>query len=388
MAGLIASLAGSGSFAVDKGRFNTINPRALASVMEAAEGEEEPDEEEARETFAIQFGSGALPFGRAAGSFSIAGGVADIGAVSVSAEETTVLADAALDLNTLSLKSEWTVRAEAPAEGVEPHVRITFSGPLDSPDRQTDLVPLLDLLRSRYMQRQLDELEALQRQRAAVEPGAGTVEATAPAEAPVRQEQLPPEEPLSEASEEPVSGTGSIEPSAFTSEPDVPEPEPPAEAAEAPARDTGPTAPARQPARAAAAASSASRTATDDLPEDASSALDALQAASDRAGAEQAPEAATAPERPRGILQRLAPALREAVSGDAAERAAVTAGSDGAAAEDGPAETQTASPPPPAPRRRQAAPAPQPAPETPTAEEANDDDAFRTLPNGVVIKVR
>ncbi len=72
-------------------------------------GDEEPDEDRARETFAIHFGSGALPFGQAAGSFSVSAGVVDVATVSLDAGDATVLADAAFDLNTLSMASDWTV---------------------------------------------------------------------------------------------------------------------------------------------------------------------------------------------------------------------------------------------------------------------------------------
>lgn len=167
MAGLVATLAGTGSFAISEGRINALNPAALTAVMGGAEGGDEPDEAQARETFAINFGSGALPFGRAAGSVSVEGGVATIPTVSVSAGDTTVLADARIDLNTLSLNSEWTIRAseQAVPEGTQPSVRLAFSGPIARPGRQVDLNPLLDALRSRYLQRQLDEIEKLEEAR-------------------------------------------------------------------------------------------------------------------------------------------------------------------------------------------------------------------------------
>jgi hypothetical protein len=167
MAGLVSTLAGTGSFAVSDGRINALNPGALTAVMEAAEGEEQPDEQLARETFAIHFGSGAFPFGRAAGSFSVAAGVVNVATVSASAANATVLADAGFDLNNFSLSSGWTIRAgeAGTPERSQPHVRVLFSGPIARPERRVDLAPLLDLLRSNYLQRQLDELEELEEAR-------------------------------------------------------------------------------------------------------------------------------------------------------------------------------------------------------------------------------
>ena len=166
LAGIIATLGGSGSFSVEEGRFNALNADALAAVMAAAAGDIEPDDNAARETFATLFGSGALAFGRATGSFSIASGAVSVPTVSLAAAATTVLADARIDLNTLALESGWTVRIEEGGpEEAQPYVPLSFHGPIVRPVREIDLVPLLDLLRSRFLQLKLDELEGLQRQR-------------------------------------------------------------------------------------------------------------------------------------------------------------------------------------------------------------------------------
>lgn len=166
MAGILATLSGSGSFSIDGGRLNALNADALTAVMAMAEGDTDvdPDENAARETFATLFGSGAMPFGRATGSFSIANGAVSIPTVSLAAGKTKVLADAAMDLNTLTLQSKWTVRIEEGAEeAAQPYVPVVFRGPIVRPTREVDLNPLLNLLRSRFLQRQLEELEELKR---------------------------------------------------------------------------------------------------------------------------------------------------------------------------------------------------------------------------------
>jgi hypothetical protein len=165
-AGIVATLAGSGSFSVESGRVNALNPEALTAVMAAAEGKDEPDETKARETFATLFGSGALDLGRAAGSFSIANGIMTIPTVSLEAGTTAILADATFDLSKLTLQSQWVVRSgEVGADQAQPYVPIRFSGAIADPDRQIDVDPLLNLMRSRFLQRQLKELEALEEAR-------------------------------------------------------------------------------------------------------------------------------------------------------------------------------------------------------------------------------
>jgi hypothetical protein len=167
MAGLVSTLSGNGSFAISGGRFNTLNPAALSDVMNIAEGDQEPDEEKARETFAISFPVGALPFGDLAGAFSITAGVLEAPTVSLRAGGATVLADARLDLNTRQVKSDWSIRVAEPdvADEAQPYVRIAFEGPIARPERRLDLNPLLASLRAHFLQRQLDKLEALEAER-------------------------------------------------------------------------------------------------------------------------------------------------------------------------------------------------------------------------------
>ena len=169
-AGVVATLSGSGSFSIDAGRINVMNPDALNAVMSAAEGPTEPDDLQARETFATLFGSGALNVGRVAGSFAIANGSMSIPTVSMQSGETAILADARFDLSRLTLESQWVVRngGSGSDEG-QPYVPIHFSGDIADPDRQVDLEPLLNLLRSRFLQRQLKELEELEAVRKRVE---------------------------------------------------------------------------------------------------------------------------------------------------------------------------------------------------------------------------
>jgi hypothetical protein len=87
--------------------------------------------------------------------------------VSVAAAATHVLADATLDLNDLTLASEWSIRAgeSGVADEQKPTVDVRFSGSISGPERQVDLAPLLDLVQSRHLQRQLAELEALEKPR-------------------------------------------------------------------------------------------------------------------------------------------------------------------------------------------------------------------------------
>jgi hypothetical protein len=228
VAGIVSTLNGNGSFSIDEGRLNSLNGDALATVMTAAEGEEQPDEAEARETFAQQFGSGALEFGRVAGSFSILDGVTTIPTVSLAGGATTILAEAKFDLNALALSSEWTVRSTGAAEAeTQPYVQLRFSGPIASPERRVEITPLLNLLQNRFTQIQVDKIQeaelrnaGMERQRAAAaqEAAANRRDAEPPA--------LRPAPALQPSASQPPAPEPAHDPASIEVGPDLPPPPP------------------------------------------------------------------------------------------------------------------------------------------------------------------
>jgi hypothetical protein len=316
MAGLIATLNGSGTLAISNGRLNSLNSDALKEVLKAAESSDEPDEEQARETFASLFGSGALAFGDSVGSFSIVGGVLTMPTVSLEAGATTVFADATLDLSQLAVASTWRVQVDDGLPGDQPEVNVLFSGPVAEPERRIDLARLLQLLSVRFQERQIAEIEMLSRAQAEAEAAAAAAAAAA------TSEEAPPS-----------GGPG------FTASPEAGSPEPPV----------------TEPDIADGAAPEPAAAEPDLAPEPGEVAppLNLVPENTEPAESIQ-PEPAAAPEET-----------------------------------DAPAETEEAAEPAPepAPSRRRPrasgnATAPPPPPPPPPPEE------FRTLPNGVIVKIR
>ena len=161
LAAILDTLGGSGSFSVENGRLNALNADALSAVMAAAEGDKEPDPEEARETFAQLFGSGTMKFGRAAGAFSVSDGVVTVPTVLLAEDATTILAGARLDLKALDFVSDWMVRSGgAEDKAAQPSVQVHFSGSIADPERRIGLEPLLSRLQSRFLEHQIEVLEA------------------------------------------------------------------------------------------------------------------------------------------------------------------------------------------------------------------------------------
>ena len=104
------------------------------------------------------------------------------------------MADGTLDLNSLTLASDWSLRGDAPegSEEPQPFVRVLFSGPVFKAERRVDLNPLLEVLRARYLQRQLsDRIEQLEAARRRAEAAARALSVPQPG-APGRPVPTPP----------------------------------------------------------------------------------------------------------------------------------------------------------------------------------------------------
>ena len=78
--------------------------------MATVDPEVAPDTALAREIFFRELGADGLAFDAAEASFAIGAGVIDVGTFTVSAPDTVLHADASINLNTLTLASDWTLR--------------------------------------------------------------------------------------------------------------------------------------------------------------------------------------------------------------------------------------------------------------------------------------
>ncbi len=166
MSALVASLSGSGSVVVENGVIRHMNPHAFAYAVDAADKGPELDEDAVHEAFARRLDAGSMRFGRAEGSLTLAGGVARTRNVRLDGAPIDALATATVDLSTLDLVSEWTLRAEATgAQGRMQEVSMLFAGPLAAPSRTIDVAPLIDYLTTRAIEREVERLEELEEQR-------------------------------------------------------------------------------------------------------------------------------------------------------------------------------------------------------------------------------
>ncbi len=99
---------------------------------------------------------------------------------------------------------------EEGAEETQPYVQISFTGEIGDPERRIDLNPLLNLLRSRFLQRQLDELEKLEAARKRIEAEQAARKAEEERRAAEEQQVTPDEPPSTGTTSEPSSAPSPI----------------------------------------------------------------------------------------------------------------------------------------------------------------------------------
>jgi uncharacterized protein involved in outer membrane biogenesis len=165
LAGLVSTLSGSGSFAVSDGLVRSVNPHAFSSIIRAADSGLELERDAVEAAFRGHLDAGTLMFDRASGSFSVSSGILRVSTISVDAPSASVLGGAALDLNDMTLRSDWSLKVDPGPErvaGAEPEVGLVFAGPIAAPERAVDVTPLLGFLTVRAFEQEVERIENLQ----------------------------------------------------------------------------------------------------------------------------------------------------------------------------------------------------------------------------------
>jgi uncharacterized protein involved in outer membrane biogenesis len=164
-AGLVATLAGSGAFSLSDATLRSVNPLAFDAVIRAADAGLSIERDTIAGAFAGHLDSGSISVDAVSGSFGISSGILRVPTVSVKAGDATVLASGSIDLNALTLASDWSIKRDAKAgrpEQSEPQVGLIFEGALQQPSRRLDVMPLLAYLNIRAFEREVEEVQKLQ----------------------------------------------------------------------------------------------------------------------------------------------------------------------------------------------------------------------------------
>ena len=163
-AGLISSLTGGGTLAIHDGEARYINPRAVNLVIKAVDLGQQFADDALAGLFAGYIDAGSLGFTEAQAAFSIAAGTVRMQNLAVEATDARATGSAAIDLNTLTLNSDWSLTFDAgdvKSDTPPPEIGLVFRGPLAAPERIIDVLQFTSYLNIRQEER-IQEILALE----------------------------------------------------------------------------------------------------------------------------------------------------------------------------------------------------------------------------------
>ena len=169
VSGIVSALSGNGALTIEAGEVRSLDPDAFQSVVFAVDQGLPIEDGAVEATYVGYLEAGNLEFDRLEAAITFAAGTARMRNVPID-RESKARANAALDLTSLTLASDWTLTGEVEeTTDVTPQAGLAFSGPIDRPSRTVDVGPLTAFLTLRNVQKQVDRIEELERLRAAEE---------------------------------------------------------------------------------------------------------------------------------------------------------------------------------------------------------------------------
>ena len=166
VAGLMASLAGSGVVSAKGLTVAGLDPEVFGSILKESDAAG-PDVKQATLSAIIgrHFPSGHLAAGNVDLPFTVAAGVVRFSSVRIAAPRADLTATLRADVgrNRLDGSAGFTFEPGPSAlSGAEPTVRISFDGPIDQPKTTFDTQPMIQFLTQRALEREQQRVEAMQ----------------------------------------------------------------------------------------------------------------------------------------------------------------------------------------------------------------------------------
>ncbi len=168
-AGLVSSMTGGGVIAVHNGVALYVNPGTASAIVRISDLGEPLSEDALRTAVEGQIDGDSFAFGETGGAFSIASGTVRATGLSARNDVLAASGNAAIDLNALTLDSDWTLTfpiADAAADAGDASIGLVFRGPLAAPTRIVDAVPFNAYLNARQAARMLDVIATEEADRA------------------------------------------------------------------------------------------------------------------------------------------------------------------------------------------------------------------------------
>ncbi|WP_417690757.1 AsmA-like C-terminal region-containing protein [Roseibium sp.] len=165
LSGIVAGLTGGGTLKVSEGALRGLNPQAFSLVMRAVDAGLDLQDTKIRNVFLSHMQAGTLRFKTLEAALGILGGRVSARNIAVDAQAAKMFGSALINLNELSLDSDFSLTVDAGDEaviGAEPQVGLLFNGPLDAPVRSVDVAPFTAYLTLRAFEREVERVEKLQ----------------------------------------------------------------------------------------------------------------------------------------------------------------------------------------------------------------------------------
>jgi uncharacterized protein involved in outer membrane biogenesis len=161
-AGLVSSLTGGGAIGISEGVARYVNPGTARLVIRESDVGQEFTEESLRRLLEDVLDADSLDFGSTDAAFAIAAGAIRLKNMNLITETMTASGDAVLDLNTMTIDSDWTLSfdpGDAKVVGTVPKAGLLFTGPLAAPRRRVDVLQFDAYLNMRLEARMLEIIE-------------------------------------------------------------------------------------------------------------------------------------------------------------------------------------------------------------------------------------
>jgi uncharacterized protein involved in outer membrane biogenesis len=162
-AGAVSSATGGGVFTVRNGVVRYINPETVRSIVRRSDLGEEYSDDALKTAVERQIDADSFTMGETGGAFSVAAGTVRFNGLMARGSGIEAGGNAAIDLNAMALDSDWTLAFDpgvAAGEGGDPKIGLVFRGPLASPDRIIDALPLGSYLNTRQAARMMEIIAA------------------------------------------------------------------------------------------------------------------------------------------------------------------------------------------------------------------------------------
>ena len=163
---LVGTLGGDGSFTISDGDLRGLSPVAFEEIVawsdELGEAAQDVDPLRVRDVFAAYLDQGAMAFARIDGAFAMNGGVVRAPTILFDGVPYDIRASGRVDLADLTLESQWSLKSPATDDeaGQVREAGFVLAGPVMAPERQLDVTPLVNYLKIRAFEREVEKFES------------------------------------------------------------------------------------------------------------------------------------------------------------------------------------------------------------------------------------